>query len=119
MKTETIYFNHLQREITYYIGKNDKDNFEIIDASNPNDIWFHANNISSSHVILKLSNIDTNIDKKDLRQLIKKGALLCKQNTNKLNNNNIFEFIYTEIKNIEKTDKIGCVITKNTKTISC
>ena len=42
-----------------------------------------------------------------------------KFNIVKLNNNNIFEFIYTEIKNVEKTDKMGCVITRNTKTISC
>ena len=47
--------------------------------------------------------------------IIKKGSLLCKQNTNKLYEEKNVEIIYTLIKNITKTDKVGSVIANNTK----
>ena len=56
--------NISDKEITYLIGKNAQDNFDIIDQSNENDIWFHAENISSCHVILK---INENYDKKNIK----------------------------------------------------
>ena len=31
MKTETVFFENIDNEITYYIGKNAKDNFCVID----------------------------------------------------------------------------------------
>ena len=116
MKTETIYIDALDREFTFYIGKNQKENFEVIDKGNENDLWFHANNISSCHVVCI---IPEEICKKDMRYIIKMGALLCKNNTNKLKNVKNNEIIYTHIKNITKTDIPCCVVTKNTKTIIC
>ncbi len=116
MKIETFYFEPLGEEIIYHIGKNEKDNFVIIDNASKDDIWFHANDVSSCHVVMKMPESEQ-IDKKHLKVLIKKGALLCKQNTNKLVNENKVEFCYTSIKNVSKTKKMGCVDTKNTKTI--
>jgi predicted ribosome quality control (RQC) complex YloA/Tae2 family protein len=116
MKTENIFINALNTEITYYIGKNQQENFDVIDKGNINDLWFHANNISSCHVVC---NVPENLTRKELHYIIKKGALLCKNNTNKLKNLKNVEITYTYIKNIIKTDVLGCVITKNTKNIIC
>jgi len=116
MKVETVYFDNLEIEITYHIGKSDSDNFQIIDRASPDDIWFHANQVSSCHVIMKMPS-NEKFDNKELKTLIKKGALLCKQYTNKLASENKVEIIYTTINNITKTKKIGCVKANNTKTI--
>jgi predicted ribosome quality control (RQC) complex YloA/Tae2 family protein len=114
MKTEILFIQGLNREITFYIGQNQNENFEIIDKGNDNDFWFHANNISSCHVV---AIIPENINKKELRYIIKMGALLCKINTNKLKSLNNVKIVYTQIKNIEKTNIPGCVKIKNGKSI--
>jgi hypothetical protein len=117
MKTESIFLEGLKREITFYIGKNKEENFEVIDMGSPDDLWFHANGEPSCHVVCAVP--DDVTDKKQLRYLIKAGALMCKNNTNKLKSLKNVSIIYTEIKNIEKTDTPGCVIAKNEKSIVC
>lgn len=116
MKRETVFFESLQREFTYLIGKNAEENFEIIDASNPDDIWFHISGISSCHVVLQTNDV-SDLCKKNMKTLIKKGALLCKINTNKVKNSKNIEVIYTSIKNVTKTDIKGTVITQNSKSL--
>jgi len=114
MKTENLFIQGLNREITFYIGQNKNENFDVIDKGISNDLWFHANDISSCHVVAILPE---NINKKDLRYIIKTAALLCKINTNKLKLLDDVEISYTQIKNIEKTNIAGCVKIKNIKTI--
>lgn len=116
MKTAILFLEALQREVTFYIGKTQCENFEVINKGMSDDLWFHANQISSCHVVCKMPD---RIDKKELRYIIKAGALLCKNNTNKLKSLKNVEIIYTQIKNITKTNIEGCVLTKNTKTIIC
>jgi predicted ribosome quality control (RQC) complex YloA/Tae2 family protein len=112
MKTEILFVQGLNREITFYVGQNKNENFDVIDNGEEEDIWFHANNISSCHVV---ASVPSDISKKDKKYIIKTGALLCKNNTNKLKNIKNTEIIYTQIKNIEKTNVPGCVIIKNDK----
>lgn len=114
MKTKVLYIEGLNREITFHIGQNQNENFEIIDLGKPNDLWFHANNESSCHVVAILPE---DIDKKDLRYIIKIGALLCKSNTNKLKSLNNVEIIYSQIKDVVKTLIPGCVKILNKKVI--
>jgi predicted ribosome quality control (RQC) complex YloA/Tae2 family protein len=116
MKTENIYINALKREYTFYIGKNQNENFEVIDKGSFNDLWFHANNVSSCHVVCCIPDL---LSKKELQYIVKVGALLCKNNTNKLKSMKNVEIIYTYIKNVVKTDLPGCVVTQNTKRIIC
>ena len=116
MKTENIFIDALKREVSFYIGKNQNENFTIIDKASLDDLWFHEKDESSCHVVCQ---IPDNMDKKDLRYVIKIGALLCKNNTNKLKSLKNVEIIYTKIKNITKTDVEGCVVAENTKTIKC
>jgi hypothetical protein len=116
MKSENIYIDALKREVFFYIGKNQSENFHVIDKGKPNDIWFHAKDDSSCHVVCE---IPDNLAKKEVKYIIKIGALLCKSNTNKIKNIKKVEIIYTFIKNVKKTEVQGCVITTNTKTIIC
>lgn len=116
MKIEQVYIQGLNKEIRFYIGKNKIENFDVIDKCSMDDLWFHAKNVSSCHVGCELPE---NLSKKELSYIIKVGALLCKNNTNKLRVCKNVEIIYTYIKNVVKTDISGCVITQNTKTIIC
>lgn len=114
MKTEIIFLQGLNREITFYIGQNKNENFDVVDKGEPDDLWFHANNISSCHVVAIIPNDITN---KELKYIIKGGALLCKKYTNKLKGLRDIEIIYTQIKNIEKTQYSGCVKVINEKKV--
>lgn len=116
MKIENRLIAALNQEIEFKIGQNANDNFDIIDSSNPSDLWFHLSGESSSHVIASLP-FNQKLDKKQKRQIITQGALLCKQHSKhkSLPKTNI---IYTEIKNIEKTNIPGSVNVTNQKTIS-
>lgn len=114
MKTKTLFIQGLNKNITFHIGQNKNDNFDIIDLAKPDDLWFHSNNDSSCHVVAILPE---DIEKKDLRYIIKIGAMLCKTNTNKLKSLSDVEIIYTQIKNVKKTLVPGCVKLINKKLI--
>jgi predicted ribosome quality control (RQC) complex YloA/Tae2 family protein len=116
MKTERILIQAIKREVIFHIGKKQSENFEVIDAGKEDDLWFHAKNESSCHVVCELPE---DINKKELKYIITAGALLCKNNTNKLKILQNVEIIYTQIKNITKTNVEGCVLTNNTKTVIC
>ena len=116
MKIEIVFIKEVKREVTYYIGKNQEENFSVIDKGNPDDLWFHAADISSCHVVCE---VPDDINKKELRYIITTGALLCKNNTNKLKSIRNVNILYTKISNVIKTDVSGCVLTNNTKIIVC
>lgn len=61
MKTSSLFIQGLNREITFYIGQKQSENFDIIDLGKDDDIWFHSNNMSSCHV---LAILPENIQKK-------------------------------------------------------
>jgi predicted ribosome quality control (RQC) complex YloA/Tae2 family protein len=109
MKTEI--FNLCENEVikvfTFYIGENQNENFDVIDKGSPDDLWFHALNKSSCHVIAVSSH--HKLSKKEKKLLITKGSLLCKKNTNSIKSLNDVKIIYTKIKNITKTKVPGTV----------
>ena len=109
------------RVVVYYIGTNALDNFAVIDKGAPDDYWFHAKDISSCHVVAKIAEGSELglVDKHVLRSIIKRGALICKQNTSKLKSLQDVDFIYTQVKNITKLDKPGLVTVTNEKRITC
>lgn len=128
----TKYIPSLKKNIVYKIGTNDKNNFELIDTAHKDDLWFHLNNESSCHVIACLKNITYttldddmpnyydldfhDLDKKQKQQIIKQGALLCKQYSRLKSMKNV-EIIYTKIENVEKTNIVGTVSTFKSKII--
>ena len=77
MKTVNIYFPEFKKEISYLIGQNARDNFAVIDEGNEDDIWFHAKDDSSCHVICILPNdLTLNCNEKKLLILNKLLRLL-------------------------------------------
>ena len=116
MKTLHRYVSALGDDIEYIVGQNASDNFTIIDNSNDKDIWFHIHNEPSGHVIANMPG-EINLTKKQLRQIITPGALVCKEHSKYKSQRNL-EIIYTYVKNVEKTDTVGKVSITNSKIIS-
>ena len=118
MKTETIYFKNINKTYTFYISENETEPFKMLEFANPTDIWFHCKNESSCHVIVSLTKEECmELSKKEKQTIIKRGAFLCKFHTNKLKSLQNQSFMYTQIQDIKKTNKPGCVITENTRTM--
>jgi predicted ribosome quality control (RQC) complex YloA/Tae2 family protein len=116
MKTVSRYISALGVDIEYIIGQHANDNFVIIENSKNDDIWFHINNEPSGHVIAIIpDNIE--FSKKQLRQIITQGALVCKENSKYKSQRNL-EVVYAYVKNVEKTNIAGKVIITNQKIIS-
>ena len=116
MKYESLNLdNNIQ--VKYVIGQDSHENTEILQNADENDYWFHAELSSSCHVI---ANVPASVKtvKKWKTHIIKKGALLCKQHTNKLKSLQNVVIIYTSIKNITPTKIPGEVkIAGNTKSV--
>ena len=109
-------FTHGSKEYTISIGKNKEENWQLIDASNPHDVWFHVDDQPSCHVILKNAE---NVKLKDIpRQVLKRAAYLCKTNSAAKTQSKC-DVIYTPISQITKTNIVGQVIVNSgTKLIS-
>lgn len=110
MKEDIFQYNY--QEYIFIIGQNKHDNFQIIDDSTPNDIWFHVEGKPSCHVILKntdkLGDIPT--------QVIRRGAYLTKIHS-KAKTEKTATIMYSPLKNVVKTNIIGKVIVENYWTI--
>ena len=116
MKEVVVCFDNILDDIVFYIGENANDNFNVLDKGDPTDLWFHVKDYSSCHVV---AHIPDKLDKRELKTIIKCGALLCKQNTNKFASSPSVEIIYTKLQNVSKTTKAGCVNVTCSKTICC
>jgi predicted ribosome quality control (RQC) complex YloA/Tae2 family protein len=104
MKTETFIFE--KQEYTIHIGQSREENTELVNTSDPENIWFHVANAPSSHVVLK-----TTCKVKEVPlQVIKRCACLCKSHS-KSKSVPKCDIIYTQIENIESTEIVGQVNT--------
>lgn len=118
MKEYKLYDVKLETELTYMIGADAKDNWNLIDASDPDDIWFHLDLHPSSHVVLKMP------DKIDVTDISKQSlihcAVECKAHSKlkDVPNKQKVKVIYTEIKNVTKAKTVGSVTIKNERIIS-
>lgn len=108
MYTEQIISDDIKFEII--VGRNSKENWNLIDVSEKEDLWFHVENIASCHVFIKKPFI-CNIFPKDV---IIRGAQLCKEYSKHINNKKV-KIIYTTIDNIKKAKDIGSVTILNKK----
>lgn len=113
MKQITRYIDSVKADITFTIGGNAQENSDIIDAAGPDDIWFHLDSLPSEHVV---ASIPEGLDKKQILKIATQGAVLCKQYSKYASTKNL-SIIYTRIKDIMKTEKVGCVIAQNQKVI--
>lgn len=111
MRIEVFLFN--SEKYIIMIGRNKKDNFEIIDNSVDTDIWFHIYEEPSCHVILKNTDKMREIPK----QVMKRCAYLCKINS-KSKYMKKCDVIYTPISNVIKTEIEGQVAVSSYKKIA-
>jgi predicted ribosome quality control (RQC) complex YloA/Tae2 family protein len=107
MIIEKVYDSLNSEELDIHIGKNAQENWDLIDNSDENDMWFHLADHPSPHVILKSHFMKNKISSKTIAFC----ATKCKENS-KMKNLNKITVIYTEIKNVSKADKVGAVFTK-------
>ena len=115
MRIQEIYIEKLKSSIEFVVGQNAKDNFEIIDASSPDDMWFHVEGKPSGHVIAKIQEVST-VGKKELSAIVKQGAVLCKSISKYAAEKNL-TIVYTRVKDITKTNVPGSVLLAKQKTI--
>lgn len=58
--------------VTFYVGKNARENWNLIDNAEDYDIWIHLHDFPSSHVIIEtLEELD--------ETYIQYGCMLCKK----------------------------------------
>ena len=94
---------------TISVGKNAKHNWELIDAANPDDIWFHVDSYPSSHIIINLISISSTDFIKENKNIIRECATTCKLKS-KAKDEKKVKIIYTQISNIKKGKDTGSVI---------
>jgi predicted ribosome quality control (RQC) complex YloA/Tae2 family protein len=110
----SIFIPSINKEISFSVGKNANNNFDIITNANEDDLWFHVDGEPSSHVIAHIA--DENLNKKQLHKIVMQAAVLCKSKSKAKSSKNV-PILYTFIRNLVKTDVIGSVITSNTKSV--
>ena len=96
-----------------FVGSNAKENWNLLEESNPTDILFHLHSFPSCYVILKNDN-----DEFPNSNIIKEAAIICKTNT-KYKNLKDIKVDYTFCRNIEKGEKVGELIYKSNKKVLC
>ena len=103
--------------ITFFIGTNRGDNYNIIELSNSNDLWFHANDDPSCHVIAVMP---ISVNKRTKQKIITQGCLLCKQNTNALKRISApIEFVISRVDNLIKIEEhIGAIMFRDDSCVS-
>ena len=105
--------NDTEEVVQYFVGKNAKHNFELIDLAESHHLWFHIEGRPSCHIIVAFP---CDLDRKALRPVIKCGAVLCKQRS-KYASEKKLAIMYARICDVSKTDILGTVEVKNAKTI--
>lgn len=97
----------IDNEITYKLGQNAQENFDLIDEAliNNKDYWWvHLNDYPSGHCIIESTKINN--------QMINVAGRLIKLNS-KYENMKTLKLIYTQVKNIKKTQTLGQVTILN------
>jgi len=115
MRKVTKYIDAIKEYIEYRVGQNAKENFDLIDDSEADDIWFHISQVSSCHVVASIP-VDKNYDKNILKKIAVQGAVICKQ-FSKYKSERVVHVMYTKIQYLTKSPTIGAVSVEEYKTI--
>ena len=100
------------------VGTNAKENWDLIDGAEPDDLWFHVDDFSSGHVLIK-ERFDTKTNLQQIHypnQIISIGSQYCKSQS-KFKDKKKLKIIYTQISNIKKGKTIGSVYVRNSSYI--
>jgi predicted ribosome quality control (RQC) complex YloA/Tae2 family protein len=109
--------NHDFENATYYIGDCAKDNTEMLDLFDKDDIWLHLDGRPSAHVYMVLDEDfkNTKPTKKDILKMVKIGGLLVRENSKKTRG--VVEICYLKRKFLKKGSVEGEVILKKDPSI--
>ena len=102
----------------FYIGQNAKENWELLDKFykiNDEYIWFHLNSFPSPYVIVNTTINDLSKNS-NINEVLLFGSQLCKDYSKYKFLSNL-KIIYTSLKKLKKTNKIGEVIISGKKNI--
>jgi len=90
---------------TIKIGQNKLDNWNLLESSEPDNIWFHVSGAPSAHIVL-----DTSCNIKDIpSRVIYRCAVLCsKRSKSHKERHNAVN--YTYMKYVSKGENIGEVV---------
>lgn len=110
---ETHEYIEGDRTYTIWCGKSQIGNDKLLDNCGPQDVWFHVEGRPSAHVIL-LNENNENLNKIS-KKVIKRCACICKAS---IKESKKCVIIYTQRKNVEKTNVLASVIPTNTKSIT-
>lgn len=115
MRKVTKYIEAIREYVEFRVGQNAKENFDLIDDSEADDIWFHISQLPSCHVVASIP-VDKNYDKHILKKIAVQGAVICKQ-FSKYKSEKVVHVLYTPIHHVIKTPTVGAVSVKEYKTI--
>jgi predicted ribosome quality control (RQC) complex YloA/Tae2 family protein len=91
----------IENNIKYKLGRNAKENFELIDEANdinPDYWWFHLEDHSSGHCIVHTELMNKSI-------ALYAGSMV--KSNSKVNTTKNVKIIYTQIKNVKKNKTMG------------
>ena len=108
----TEVFTSCGNSYTIKIGQNRKENWTLLDMSEPDNVWFHLADAPSPYVVLVTDQVIREIPK----NVIYRCGILCKSRSSskKENNSNVN---YTYIKNVIKGTHEGEAIISKFKVL--
>ena len=89
--------------ITFKIGENAEDNWKIIQSSNKDYYWVHAEGVASAHIIIEID--------EPLENEINFACIKCKEVSKQVKDNT--KYVVTQIKNIKLGSNPGEVYFKD------
>ena len=108
MKVIEIYVEEMDRVYQLCVGQNKNENDKLLRTSAQSDVWFHLENQSGPHMILK-TNGETLLPKRYINYI----SSLFREYKNNLGRR--YTVIYTEVKNVKLTNEPGMVIPTSSK----
>lgn len=109
MKEHKIVVDEHGTTLVLRVGMSQRENDTLVRQSQPHDIWFHLDNVSSPHMVLSTQGLD--VPKRYLNYI---GTLFPEY---KKSLTNRYTVIYTNIQNVKTTNVAGTVIPSKVKKI--
>lgn len=106
-----IMIENINDNIKYKLGRNAKENFDLIDEAaeiNPDFWWFHLDGFPSGHCLVHSTEMDKS------KAII--AATLVKSYSKQKDQKKV-KIIYTQVKNVKKTKTLGEVELKQTPNV--
>lgn len=97
------------------VGQNANENWQILDNSAKEDLWFHLADYPSCYTIIQKNVLEHDDIEENIRyypEIVVVGATHCKNHSKYKDNKNI-RIVYTKVKNLKKGKELGSVYIKN------